>query len=101
RSEAQHRGREAMLRFIAHQHQGVDIQHAQHEMHVLEERKQLWFGDPGDLIQLIEQHQAVLDNRHFVFWLDSGGMPFESVQESMKLLAEEVIPRFRGSGEKG
>jgi len=101
RTEAHHRGREAMLRFITHQHHGVDIQHAQHEVHVLEERKQLWFGDPGDQIQLIEQHQAVLDNRHFVFWPDFGGMPFASVRESMRLLAEEVIPRFRESGEKG
>jgi alkanesulfonate monooxygenase SsuD/methylene tetrahydromethanopterin reductase-like flavin-dependent oxidoreductase (luciferase family) len=96
RTKAQHMGREAMLRFVTHQHHGVEIGHAQHEVHVLEERKQLWFGDPGDLIQLIEQHQAILDNRHFVFWMDFGGMPDASVQESMQLLAEEVMPRFRG-----
>jgi alkanesulfonate monooxygenase SsuD/methylene tetrahydromethanopterin reductase-like flavin-dependent oxidoreductase (luciferase family) len=99
RSEAQHQGREAMLRYIVHQHHGVDIAHAQHEVHVLEERNQLWFGTPGDLIQLIEQHQAVLDNRHFVFWLDFGGMPSASVHCSMQLLAEEVIPHFRGEAE--
>ncbi len=94
RSKAQQMGREAILRFIAHQHAGVDIQHAQHEAHVLEERKQLWFGEPADIIGLIEEHQAKLDNRHFVFWLDFGAMPFESVQESMRLLAEEVMIRF-------
>jgi alkanesulfonate monooxygenase SsuD/methylene tetrahydromethanopterin reductase-like flavin-dependent oxidoreductase (luciferase family) len=94
RAEAQRQGREAMLRFIAHQHQGVDAGHAQHQVHELEERSQLWLGTPDDIIQLIEQHQAALDNRHFVFWLDFGGMPFESVQESMQLLAEEVMPRF-------
>jgi alkanesulfonate monooxygenase SsuD/methylene tetrahydromethanopterin reductase-like flavin-dependent oxidoreductase (luciferase family) len=94
RSKAQHMGREAILRFITHQHHGVDIQHVQHEAHRLEERKQLWLGAPDDIMQLIEEHQAALDNRHFVFWLDFGGMPFESVQESMQLLAEVVMPRF-------
>ena len=96
RSEAQQQGREAMLHYIVHQHQGVDIRHAQHQVHVLEERNQLWFGTPGDLIQWIEQHQAVLDNRHFVFWLDFGGMPSASVQRSMHLLAREVIPHVSG-----
>lgn len=96
RAEAQHQGKEAMLRYVVHQHDGVEIGHAQHEVHMLEERKQLWFGTPDDLIQLIEQHQAALDNRHFVFWLDFGGMPFASVQRSMSLLAEEVMPHFRG-----
>ncbi len=99
RPEAQHQGREAMLRYIVHEHNGVDAGHAQHEVHVLEERKQLWFGAPGDLIEWIEQHQAVLDNRHFVFWLDFGGMPFEPVERSMRLLAEEVIPYFREQNE--
>jgi alkanesulfonate monooxygenase SsuD/methylene tetrahydromethanopterin reductase-like flavin-dependent oxidoreductase (luciferase family) len=94
RSEAQHQGRDAMLRYIVHQHHGVDIRHAQHQVHVLEERNQLWFGTPGDLIQRIEQHQAAMDNRHFVFWLDFGGMPPASVQHSMHLLAHEVIPYF-------
>jgi alkanesulfonate monooxygenase SsuD/methylene tetrahydromethanopterin reductase-like flavin-dependent oxidoreductase (luciferase family) len=94
RSEAQHQGREAMLRYIVHQHHGVEIDHAQHQVHVLEERNQLWFGTPGDLIQKIEQHQAALDNGHFVFWLDFGDMSSESVQRSMHLLAREVIPHF-------
>jgi alkanesulfonate monooxygenase SsuD/methylene tetrahydromethanopterin reductase-like flavin-dependent oxidoreductase (luciferase family) len=92
RSEAKHQGREAMLRYIVHQHHGVYSDHAQQQVHVLEERNQLWFGTPGDLIQWIEQHQSLLDNRHFVFWLDFGGMPFASVQRSMRMLGEEVIP---------
>ena len=92
RSEAQQQGREAMLRYIVHQHHGVDVDHAHHQVQVLEERNQLWFGTPGDLILWIEQHQTVLDNRHFVFWLDFGGMPAASVQRSMQLLAQEVIP---------
>jgi alkanesulfonate monooxygenase SsuD/methylene tetrahydromethanopterin reductase-like flavin-dependent oxidoreductase (luciferase family) len=99
RSEAQQQGREAILRYIVHQHQGIDTHHAQQQVHVLEERNQLWFGTPGDLIQWIEQHQAVLDNRHFVFWLDFGGMPSASVHSSMQLLAQEVIPQFKGQAD--
>ena len=95
RSEAQHQGRDAMQRYIVHQHHGVDIPHAQQQVHILEERNQLWFGTPGDLIQWIEQHHAVLYNRHFVFWLDFGGMPSTSVQLSMYLLAKEVMPHFK------
>jgi alkanesulfonate monooxygenase SsuD/methylene tetrahydromethanopterin reductase-like flavin-dependent oxidoreductase (luciferase family) len=93
-SEARQQGREAMQRYIIHQHHGIDIVHAQHQVHVLEERNQLWFGTPDDLVQRIEQHQAALENRHFVFWPDFGGMSFASVQRSMHLLAREVIPHF-------
>ena len=94
RSEAQHQGREAMMPYIVHQHHGVGIDHSQHQVHELEERNQLWLGTPADLIQKIEQHQAALDNRHFVFWLDFGGMSSASVQRSMDLLAHQVIPHF-------
>jgi alkanesulfonate monooxygenase SsuD/methylene tetrahydromethanopterin reductase-like flavin-dependent oxidoreductase (luciferase family) len=92
--EAQQQGREAMLRYLVHQHHSVDMRHAQHHMHQLEERKQLWFGTPDDLIEWIEQYQANVDSRHFVFWLDFGGMPPASVHRSMHLLAREVLPHF-------
>jgi len=61
---------------------------------LIKERNQLLFGTPGDLIQLIEQYQASVDSRHFVFWLDFGGMKHESVRRSMQLLAQEVIPHL-------
>jgi len=95
REEAQQQGREAMLRYIIHQHHGIDIYHARHQVQQLEERQQLWFGTPDDLIQWIEQYQACVDSRHFVFWLDFGGMQPASVQRSMSLLAREVLPHFR------
>jgi hypothetical protein len=84
-----------VILYIVHQHYEVDIQNSQHQVDVLEERNQLWFGSPDDLIQWIEQHQAVLDNRHFVFWLDFGGMPDTTVQRSMRLLSREVTPHLR------
>jgi hypothetical protein len=99
RAEAQEQGRKALLRYIVHQHRDVDIRHAQQQVHHLEERNQLWFGTPGDVIQWIEQHQAALHNRHFVFWLDFGGMPWASVQRSMRLLSQEVIPHFTRQAE--
>jgi alkanesulfonate monooxygenase SsuD/methylene tetrahydromethanopterin reductase-like flavin-dependent oxidoreductase (luciferase family) len=94
RAEAQQQGREAMLRYLLHQHHGADSEHAQRNIQHLEARQQLWFGTPADLVQLLEQHQASVDSRHFVFWLDFGGMPPLAVQRSMRLLAREVMPAF-------
>ena len=96
RVEAQQQGRKAILQYLAHQHHGTDVSQTQHKVRQLEERNQLWFGTPADLIQWIEQHQAALVNSHFVFWLDFGGMPSASVYSSMHLLAEEVMPHFTG-----
>jgi alkanesulfonate monooxygenase SsuD/methylene tetrahydromethanopterin reductase-like flavin-dependent oxidoreductase (luciferase family) len=94
RAEAQQQGRKAMLHYVLHQHHGIDREHAQRQVHHLEERQQLWFGTPADLIQFIEQHQASVDSRHFVFWLDFGGMPPASIHRSMQMLSQEVVPHF-------
>lgn len=94
RAEAQQQGREALLRYLAHQHHDADIDHLRQKVCQWEERDQLWFGTPDDLIDWIEQHQACLDNRHFVFWLAFGGMEPASVHQSMDLLAREVMPHF-------
>ncbi len=100
RMEAQQQGREAMLQYIVHQHRGVDIEHARQQVQHLEERKQLWFGAPDDLIEWIIQYQASTDSRHFVFWLDFGGMSPASVQRSMQLLAWEVLPHVCAQASK-
>ena len=94
RMEARHEAVDALQRYLVHQHHDAGG-HTQHIVQRLEEREQLWFGTPGDLIQLIELYQANVDNRHFVFWLDFGGMEPESVRRSMQLLAQEVIPHFK------
>ena len=93
RDEAQHEGRDALQRYLVHQHHDAGS-HIHHKMHQFEERNQLFFGTPGDLIHLIKQYQASIDNRHFVFWLDFGGMKPKSVHRSTQLLAREVIPHF-------
>ena len=90
RLEAQQLGREAMLRYLVHQ--DIDMQHAQQHMRQLEEREQLWFGAPDDFIRWIEHYQTSVDNRHFVFWLDFGEMQPATIQRSMHLLAQEVMP---------
>lgn len=97
RMEAQQVGMDALRRYLTHQHPDADS-HLHQVIQQLAERKQLWFGAPDELIQLIEQYQAEMDNRHFVFWLDFGGMKLENVCRSMQLLAEEVMPHFREPG---
>lgn len=94
RDEAQHEGRDALQRYLVHQHHDT-ANHIHHKMRQLEERNQLFFGTPGDLIHLIKQYQASVDNRHFVFWLDFGGMMPASVRRSMQLLAQEVISHLK------
>lgn len=94
RIEAQQQGRDALLYSLIHQHHGMDKQHVQGHVNQLEERGQLWFGAPDDLIEWIEKYQASVDSRHFVFWLNFGGMPPDVVERSMLLLAREVMPHF-------
>jgi hypothetical protein len=78
---------------MEHQHPGSH-EHLMHIIHHLKDQKLLWFGTPGDLIDVIEQFQANIDNRHFVFWSDFGGLQPERVLRSMQLIAQEVLPHF-------
>ncbi len=96
RVEARHEAVKTLHRYLVHQHHDADG-HTQHIVQRLDERDQLWFGTPGDLIRLIERYQADVDNRHFVFWLDFGGIEPEYVRRSMQLLSQEVIPHFSAS----
>lgn len=98
RAEAQQQAEEVLRRYLVHQHHNA-ADHLPQIMRQLEEREQLWFGVPDDLIRLIERYQANMDSRHFVFWLDFGGMKPELVHRSLQLLAREVIPHFRSSDE--
>jgi len=95
RTQAEEEGREALLRYLVHQHPETDVAHLEQHLRLLGEREQLWFGTPGDLISWIRQYQASADSRHFVFWLNFGGMPPESIRRSMRLLAQDVMPHFR------
>ena len=96
RAEARQQAEEALRRYLVHQHHNA-ADHLPQIMRQFEEREQLWFGAPDDLIRFIERYQANMDSRHFVFWLDFGGMKTELVHRSMQLLAREVFPHFRGS----
>jgi len=94
RAEARQQAIDALQRYIVHQHSDA-AGHFSQIVRQLEEREQLWFGTPDDLIGFIERYQANMDSRHFVFWLDFGGMKPELVHRSMQLLAGEVIPHFK------
>ena len=95
RAEARQEAVDALKRYLVHQHHGA-ADHLDQIVRQLEGRDQLWFGTPDDLTQFIARYQTELDTRHFVFWLDFGGMRPELVDRSMRLLAREVIPHFRG-----
>ena len=93
RAEALHSGVEALSRYMEQQHSGSH-EHIMQIIHHLKEQKLLWFGTPGDLIDVIEQFQADVSNHHFVFWSDFGGLKPELVLRSMQLIAQEVLPHF-------
>lgn len=93
RAEALHTAVDALRRYMEYQHPG-NHEHIMHLIHHLKDEKLLWFGTPGDLIDMIEQFQARIDNRHFVFWSDFGGLRPELVSRSMQLIAQEVLPHF-------
>lgn len=92
REEAQRDGVAALRRYIAHEHAAQDIPGS---LHHLQARQQLFFGTPGDIIELIEQYQAATHSNYFIFWLDFGGMAPDLVRRSMELLANEVMPYFK------
>lgn len=95
RAEALQIAGEALRHYMQPQHPGSH-EHILHAIHHLKDEKLLWFGTPGDLIDVLEQFQTRIDNRHFVFWSDFGGIQPELVVRSMQLIAEEVLPHFAG-----
>lgn len=93
RSEALQSAVDALYRYMQHQHHDTHV-HIMHTIHHLIDQKLLWFGAPGDLIELIEQFRENVAGQHIVFWSDFGGLPPELVSRSMRLIAQEVLPRF-------
>ena len=93
RAEALQTAVEALRRYMEQQHPGSHEQ-IMHAIHHLKDEKLLWFGTPGDLIEVIAQFQTSLDNRHVVFWSDFGGIQPALVLRSMRLIAQEVLPHF-------
>lgn len=95
RTEALQTAAEALRRYMEQQHPGSH-EHIMHAIHHLKDEKLLWFGTPGDLIDMLKHFQTTIDNRHFVFWSDFGGIQPELVVRSMRLIAQEVLPHFAG-----
>jgi alkanesulfonate monooxygenase SsuD/methylene tetrahydromethanopterin reductase-like flavin-dependent oxidoreductase (luciferase family) len=93
RAEALHTAVDALRRYMEQQHPGSHAQ-IMHTIHHLKDEKLLWFGTPGDLIDVIAHFQARIDPRHVVFWSDFGGLPPALVLRSMRLIAQEVLPHF-------
>lgn len=60
------------------------------------EREQLAIGSPEDVIALLRKYEAIGMN-NVMMLLNFGGMPHEKVMKSLGLIANEVIPAFRGA----
>ncbi len=67
---------------------GFPIEHLQ-EMGVLV------LGTPEDAIERIEEVYRDIGQQHISCWFRIGGLEHAKVRDSMKLFAEEVMPRFR------
>lgn len=93
RAEALQTAVAALGRYMEQQHSDSHT-HIMHAIHHLMDEKLLCFGTPSDLVDMLEQFQANIDNRHVVFWSDFGGIQPELVLRSMQLIAQEVLPRF-------
>ena len=93
RAEALHVAVDALRRYMQQQHPGSH-ERIMHSIHHLMDQKLLWFGTPGDLIDMLEQFQVIAAGRHIVFWSDFGSLASELVLRSMRLIAQEVLPHF-------
>lgn len=54
------------------------------------------FGTPNQIADKIERYRSETGMNHLICWFNFGGMPKEKVERSMRLFAEEVLPRFKG-----
>ena len=65
---------------------------------VVKENRQelLLFGDPDTVARRIEWMRDELGVNYIMCWMNMGGLERERVLRSMKLFADEVMPRFRG-----
>ncbi|MFG6116050.1 LLM class flavin-dependent oxidoreductase [Halobacillus sp. MO56] len=60
----------------------------------LEAREQLLIGSPEDVIERLRKYEEAGCD-HIMMLMNFGGLPHEKVLESMKLVAEEVMPLFK------
>lgn len=59
------------------------------------ERDEMIFGGPQTCIEKIRSLESETSVNNLICWMNFGGLPQELVQESMHLLASEVMPAFR------
>lgn len=55
------------------------------------------FGTPQDVINQIEHRRSVIGNHVALFAPSFAGLPYDSVNRTLTLLAEKVIPHFGGA----
>jgi natural product biosynthesis luciferase-like monooxygenase protein len=64
----------------------------------LAQREQLLIGSPDDCIEMIKRYEAIGMDQVMML-MNFGGLPHEQVCQSMKLVAERVIPAFNRSAQ--
>jgi alkanesulfonate monooxygenase SsuD/methylene tetrahydromethanopterin reductase-like flavin-dependent oxidoreductase (luciferase family) len=53
------------------------------------------YGSPEEVIERIEYRRSVIGDHVALFAPSFGGLPYETVNETLTLLAERVVPHFR------
>ena len=59
---------------------------------------QAW-GTPQQILDTLERRRAMIGDFEWISLMSFGGMPFDRVEKSMRLLAQEVLPEVQSWGE--
>lgn len=90
-AQAREEAREAMDRYVR-----TRLYAKQRSFDELIEKDLVAFGDPDEIARVVRRYEEA-GMTHMMAISNFGGMPHERVKESMRLLAEEVMPRV-GAG---
>jgi alkanesulfonate monooxygenase SsuD/methylene tetrahydromethanopterin reductase-like flavin-dependent oxidoreductase (luciferase family) len=59
------------------------------------EREQMIFGGPETCIEKVRELEQEAGINNLICWMNFGALPLETVLRSMRLFAEEVMPKFQ------
>ena len=62
----------------------------------LNESGNLILGTPEYAAQRMEEVRNDMGQQQVILWMQAGGLDDQHVRDSMRLFAEEVMPRFKG-----
>ena len=59
------------------------------------ERDEMAFGGPDTVVEKLESLRDETGVNNIICWMNFGGLPHDAVLRSMRLFAEEVMPKLR------